>query len=55
MKVAVAGANVVNAVSSFVSPVIHTDTLLLSVMRSAEATEAETMKTVAVSASALRA
>ena len=41
----------VNAVSSFVSPVIHTDTLLVSVMSSAGVTT----KSVAVSASALPA
>jgi len=35
MKTAVAGANAVNAVSSFVSPVMHTDTFLVSVISSA--------------------
>jgi hypothetical protein len=55
MKVAVAGANVVKAASSSVSPVMHTDTLLLSVMRTAEAMEAEAMESVAASASALPA
>src|ERR1700737_2980968 len=39
MKTAVAGANAVNAVSSFVSPAIHTDTLLVSVISSAVAYE----------------
>ena len=47
MKTAVAGAKVVNAVSSSVSLAIHTDTLVVSVISSAEA-----IKNVAVSASA---
>jgi hypothetical protein len=50
MKTAVAGANVVNAVSSPVTQAIHTDTLLAGVISSAAA-----MKNVAVSASVLPA
>jgi hypothetical protein len=50
MKTAVASANVVNAVSSFVTQTIRTDTLLARVISSAAA-----MKNVAVSASALPA
>src|SRR5258708_39637307 len=50
MKTAVAGAHTANAVSPSVSPEIHTDTLLVSVISSAGA-----MKNVAVSASALPA
>jgi hypothetical protein len=55
MKVAVAGANGVKAVSSSGSPAMHMDTLLLSVMRTAEAMEAEAMKSAAASASGLPA
>ena len=50
MKAAVAGANVVSAVSSSVTQVIHMDTLLVSVISSAEV-----MTTVVVSAFALPA
>src|ERR1700681_2747437 len=51
MKTAVAGVSAVRAVSSFVSPAIHTDTLLVNVISSAGVT----MKNVAVSAFALPA
>jgi hypothetical protein len=50
MKAAVAGVNVVNAVSSSATRVIHMDTLLVSVISSAGV-----MTTVVVSASALPA